>query len=162
MNGFRSGRSIRALGAYMYRNLILNLTTSFIVCFLTGCINMAAPALTVPNANQVNRVVVIDQEIITRTQNPEAVSKIIVDPEQIAKILDFLRNHNDGWHTRMDTFPSSRFSISFYQDDRHMLVVWFGNEWLGGHNGGQESRDNREKKLSPEETETFKRLLGIN
>jgi hypothetical protein len=39
-------------------------------------------------------------------------------------------------------------------------VVWY--EWLGGRNGGQESRDNREKKLTPEETETFKQSLGIN
>ena len=146
----------------MYRNLTLSLILSLIACHLTGCINMPAPALTIPNANQVNRVVVVNQEIITRTQSPEAVSKIIVEPEQIAKILDFLRNHNDGWYNRMDTFPSSRFTISFYQDERHMLVVWFGNEWLGGRNGGQDSRNNREKKLSPEETATFKRLLGIN
>jgi hypothetical protein len=147
----------------MYRrNLILYLALSLIVCPLMGCINMPAPALTVPNANQVNRVVVTDQEIITRTRNPSAVSKIIVDPEKIAQILDFLRSHNDGWYTRMDTFPSSRFTIAFYQDDRHMLVVWFSNGWLGGRNGGQESRDNREKNLSPEETETFKRLLEIN
>jgi hypothetical protein len=95
-----------------------------------GCTNMPAPALAIPNANQVNRVVVIDQEIISQTRNPSAVSKVITNPEQIANILDFLRNHNDGWYTRLDTFPSSRFTIAFYQDDRHMLVVWFGMNGL--------------------------------
>ena len=114
----------------MYRNLICYLPFSLITCLLMGCTNMPAPALAIPNANQVNRVVVIDQEIISQTRNPSAVSKVITNPEQIANILDFLRNHNDGWYTRLDTFPSSRFTIAFYQDDRHMLIVWFGMNGL--------------------------------
>ncbi|HEX3083411.1 MAG TPA: hypothetical protein VHP99_02710, partial [Pyrinomonadaceae bacterium] len=72
--------------------ILLSLTV-----LLFGCVRRMK-ALTVPDAQQVTRVVV------TRSSDVETT---ITRPDRIATLLRFFAAHNDGWRTAETTFPVS-------------------------------------------------------
>lgn len=125
--------------------------------FLNGC----SPALTIPLPVEVNRITVIDQEDILGTQDFKHVSRTIDDPKQIGDLITFLKARNRFWYGEIGTFPVGRFTISFFHNDDHKLVLWFGDQWLGGRDGNEDRRHNCQRHLSKEDTELLKQLLGV-
>jgi hypothetical protein len=125
--------------------ILLSLTV-----LLFGCVRRM-PALTVPDAQQVTRVVV------TRSSDVETT---ITRPDRIATLLRFFAAHNDGWHTAETTFPGSPVTISVFDNDRLLLVVWVGSTWIGGRNGDQFAPDNRLHDLSAADARELETLLG--
>ncbi|MEP6570598.1 MAG: hypothetical protein ABJC10_12570 [Acidobacteriota bacterium] len=127
------------------------------VCFLVlGCsLLKRKEPLAVSASTHVDRITVRNN----RTQ--DATVTTITDSNRIASIVKFIADHNTSWHGVQDTFPSGRYTIDFYDQDKLVVVLWLGQTSIGGRNGDQFAPDNRLRDLSPEEFHTLVTLLGI-
>ena len=149
----RFGLSLTLGSLRMKHDLIFLL---LLFCALAvGCASSSrAQPLTVPTAAQVTR--------ITVRESSSTSQRTIREPNQIADVIDFFAKHNDGWYTRMDTFPTGRYAVTIYSNDRVLMVVWLGPDWIGGRDGNQGASDNRLRALSTDEKRRLERLLLID
>jgi hypothetical protein len=128
---------------------------SLLCALIGGCtLSSRAKPLTVPAAAQVTR--------ITIREGSSTSQRTISEPNQIADVIDFFAKHNDGWYTRMDTFPTGRYAVTVYANDRALMVVWLGPDWIGGRDGNQGASDNRLRALSTDEKRRLETLLLID
>ena len=122
---------------------------------VAGCsLSSRIKPLTVPAAAQVTRITVIEGS----STSPST----ILEPNQIASVIDFFAKHNDGWRTPADTFPTGRYAVNVYNNDQLLMVVWLGPGWIGGSDANPMAPDNRLRTLSADEQRKIETLLRIN
>src|SRR5689334_15108037 len=121
------------------KHLIQLFCGSIMISLLLSC----SRPLAIPS--HVDRIDVIDQQDPARREDISHVSIAITDSEKIGSVIDFLDQHNSFWYGEITTFPSSRFTAVFYDKGEVKLVLWIGYEWIGGRNGGEERKDNRQR-----------------
>jgi hypothetical protein len=132
----------------MKRYLVMILLSLTVLLF--GCVRRM-PALSVPDARQVTRIVV--------TRSPDS-ETTITRPDRIVALLRFFAAHNDGWYMAETTFPGSQVTVSVFDNERLLIVVWVGSTWIGGRNGDQFAPNNRLHDLSAAEAHELETLLG--
>jgi hypothetical protein len=121
---------------------------------ISSCASTAGH-LPVPEASAVNRL-----EVSRSGGDPER-EFVIEDAKTVERFLSFLRRHKDGWYKPWDTFPTPQYSVSLKRDDKLVMVVWVGTNWIGGREGGDGAADNRLRSLSDRERAEILEILRI-
>lgn len=123
----------------------------FTAC-LSGCATIRMPKLEIPAVDNVDQIVVVE-----RSLEPNPSQFVIKDRDQIARIVEYLSEHNRHWHKPWDTFPVGDYSVILKHGDQTALFVWIGRDWIGGHFGGGP----RLRNISRNESQELMKALGV-
>lgn len=137
------------------------------LCFLAGCraFDSSAP-VTLPEASEID-VITVTQElgVIERGE-----TRRIVDPAKIARFVQFINEHNEGWHVPWYTFPAGAYTVTVEKGDDIIAVFWSSSGslgvgpsagFIGGRAGDQDATDNRLIKLAEDDWQELAEILNI-
>lgn len=135
--------------------------SSICTLILSLALIACAPPINIPADDEVDRIEIRDQNAIHSREDLLNPTKAITDRQQIAQVLDFLRQRNRLWSPPLFETPGSRYSVGFYKGDKFQFVIWPRGDGLCGRNDDEEMHDNRCRSLVSSDVAEFYRLLEI-
>jgi hypothetical protein len=83
----------------------------------------------------------------------------VTDPKRIEAALGFMRSLNTGWRKPPRTFSLPQYVARFLRGDSEALVVFVGDNWIGGREGSTTTMKNR-RRMTPVQRQQFIDLFG--
>ena len=133
-----------------------------VVVIATLCLGCALTPrhqrIVIPLADRVTRITVAKiDESTADLDAPSPRYPVIEDRERIGQVIKFLRVHGNDWETPKGSFPNRQYAIKIDTEGDKHLLVWLGDQWIGGPVGNA----NQLQNLKPREIKEFREILQI-